>query len=280
MSVFYTIKEHLHLDNIVNHNEAVGILHTKLSLLGAAMLRSTAYVDKAVIVADGEEITFKGRMVNHVFHKVMNEVAGAQRTLDVTLSYSFMRYAWSEAIDPGPFEMMDYLAKENPQELDGLFYSMYNHADCAEDGHGIIAAYGKSGDTFYNGIVPSQKVAALPDGGWYAPITAVIYDPDEEDAVGVDMDAVEEVCRQLCEFSSDDTLERDENGLAFYLNNLVLRNDAELQAFAALCGKLMTLTNNQCGIMAELSDLDSMDPRTATVKIFADGSYTVELVTV
>ncbi len=279
MSVYYTIKEHLRVDNTERHPVEAAILHTQLSLLGAAMLRGDAYIDQAVIVADGEMMAFDGKIVNEAFHKAMDAIDGAQR-LDVNLCYGYTHRAWSEAIEPGPFIMTEHLAGKNPQELDGLFYSMYNYADCAEDGKGIIAAYGRCGSTFYSDVVPSRKVATLPKGIWYAPMTAVVYDPEDEDAALVDMDAVEEVCRQLCQFSSDDDLSRDEHGVSFYLNNPVLHGDEELQAFASLCGKLMTLTNDQCFVMADLADLGDVDPKTASVEISADGSYTIELVTV
>jgi len=92
----------------------------------------------------------------------------------------------------------------------------------------------------------------------------------------VDVDAVEDVCRQLCKFSTADDLNRDENGLTFALNNLALKNDAELREFAALVGKLIKLTNNTCSLISDLADLSNPDPRAAAITFAEDGSYTVE----
>ena len=275
MSIYYTIKEHLHIENTENHCEAVAIMHTRLSLLGAAMLRDTAYIEKAVIVADGEEFAFDGKTVTEAFHKAMDAIACAE-TLDVNLWYGFHHYMWSESIDPGPFVMRDHLAKMDPQELDGLFYSMYNQADGAGDAPGAVVAYGQKGDTFYKGNVVLETTDTLPDGEWYAPETAVVYDPFEEETEGVDLDAVEKVCRQLCKFSSDDELDRDENGLTFALNNLVLKNDSEFREFAASVGQLIKLTNNTCSLITGFADLSGADPQTAMVDFAEDGSYTME----
>ena len=105
----------------------------------------------------------------------------------------------------------------------------------------------------------------------------VIY--DEENVENIN--EVGAICQEMTKFSSYDELTVNEEGISFYLNNLELKNAAELVEFAGLCQKLLKATNGECCGADELNlaDLASDDGRIVNIKIDADNGYEIKIQT-
>lgn len=278
MSVFYEVNEHLLVTDTEKHREIADLARSQLCLLGAWMLRDRANFFELTAIADDTEYHFTGNTMNEDYHRLIHALDSA-RSLEIISSYSYSCSALSP--DPGPFPMaalLQEIAQNHPEDLRGMFYSMYNNADCADDA-GTIVAYGEKGARFYTGHVPFHSVDAIPDGDWYTPVTAVVFESDRTD--GKDMDAIEAVCRQMCEFSSMDDLARTgDGGIRFFLNNLRIRNNTQLQVFLGLLMQLISLTGGDCGLIGELADISGPDVRLLHFDVEASGRICLDMASV
>lgn len=278
MSVYYEIKEHLQVADTQEHWIITDLAVSQLCLLGSHILSErTGYVELTA-VADGETYCFTGNNMTEDYHKLIRALRNA-KSLEIISSYGYFHSVLDA--DPGPFpmvELLDAIARDNPEELHGMFYSMYNNADCAE-GAGAIAAFGEKGGRLYTGHVAFQNVDAIPDGHWCTPSTAVCYDTCEP--AGSDPDSIEAVCRRMCEFSNGDDLTRTVDGtISFFLNNLCIKTDEQLKAFLQLLAQLIDLTDGNCGLIGELADISGSDVKMLRFDAEADGSYCLQMAAV
>lgn len=143
MSIYYDIKEHLIVKDTEKHEEAVGLAKYQLSLLGAWILQDRAGVFSLTVVADGKKHQFEGKVMTNEYHNLIKAFDEAH-SLEVEAEYYYVINGGEDA-EPGPFAMTAYLEalfEEEPDMQEGIFYSMYNYADCS-DGDGITVTMGK-----------------------------------------------------------------------------------------------------------------------------------------
>ncbi len=277
MSIFYEVFEHLVIEDTNKHDDELRITLSNLSQLGAWILDNRGSVGSLRVIADGEEYTFSGSVMTQAYHEALNAAREAEK-LEIIWDYAFSCYAME--VGPGPFaltEHLDEVLKEDPESLDGLFYSAYNNADCSFCA-GVVVAYGKKNGVMYTGEVPYVTADHISDGDWYTPLTAVVCELDE--TVGKDLEQIEKVCRELSKFSSYDSLEVSDDEFSFALNNLRIKNDAELKQFMKLYARLISLTGGECGLIGELVDVSGPDVQMLRFDVNADGTYTMEVAAV
>ena len=274
MSVYYEVNEHLVVANTEEYGGIVNLMSTQLSILGACMLQDHAGIRNLTVIADGEEHRFSGNIISEDLHEAIRAMNSA-KSLEVISAYHY--YWYTDRLDPGPFEMTKLLqavAKDAPEVLEGMFYSMYNNADCGE-GAGCITAFGRKDGKLYTGEVPFEAVESISDGDWYTPVTAVVCEMDNLD--GLDMKAIENTCRELSAYSAADTLTNEENDFSFFLNNLRITDDTQLKAFMQGYAKLIDLTDGECCLIGELADISKPDVSLLHFDVEADGSAVLKL---
>lgn len=298
MSVYYDIKEHLVIEDTEKHSLELGNIHYRLSLMAAWTLQHRGCIGNLTIIADGENFSFAGDILNAQYQKALDALYKA-RSAEIICDYGCSVRVTET--DPTPFELMTHLdeeTKEDPDYLDGLFYCVYNNADCG-NGAGILCAYGKKNGVLYTGTVPFAEVDKIPDGNWYAPQTAIACEVDAEE--GRDLAAIAEVCRQLCRFSQETFTKDDEDvqgrlaenysitsgqldvseeSVAFYTNYLRISNDDELKEVMRLFAKLINLTDGECGLIGELVDIAGSDVKILHFDVGANGEHTIQIASV
>lgn len=297
MSVYYNIKEHLIIEDTEKHLVELDNIHYRLSLMAAWTLQHRGDVIDLTLIADGKIYSFDSDILNSKFQEALDAL-NQSRSVEIISNISFSSSA--QETDPSPFGLMKYLdeeIKENQDYLDGLFYCVYNNADC--EGAGMVYAYGKKNGVLYTGDVPFAEVDKIPDGDWYAPQTAIACEVEAEE--GRDMAAIADVCRQLCRFSQETFTEDDkdvlrrlaenygiasgqldisEDSVAFYTNYLRISNDDELKEVMRLFAKLINLTDGECGLIGELVDISGPDARILHFDVAANGEYTLQIAAV
>ena len=298
MSIYYEIREHLIIEDTEKHNIELCNIHYRLSLMAAWILQSRGAMGDLTVIADGGKFCFSHDILNSRYQEALDALYQA-KTVEIIADYGCS--VRTMETDPTPFELMRYLdeeIKEDPEQLEGLFYCVYNNADCGS-GAGCVSAYGKKNGVLYTGAVPFVKTDRIPSGNWYAPQTAIACDVEAKE--GRDMAAIEDVCRQLCRFSQDaftkedeDTLRRleekygitsrqleiSEDNIALYTSYLRIKNDDELKDVMRLFAKLINLTDGECGLIGELVDISGPDAKILHFDIEATGEYTIEIATV
>ena len=277
MSVYYEIFEHLVIEDTEKHYYERDLTISRLALLGARILCNRGSVGKLRVIADGVEHTFSGNVMTQGYHEALNGASQA-KTLEIIWDYGYSTSAMEA--EPGPFAMMEHLnsmLKEDPDFMDGLFYSAYNNADCS-DGAGVVAAYGKKNGVMHTGLLPYKTVEGIPSGEWYTPQTAVVCDLD--DTTGKDIAKIEAICRQLMQFSEADSLDASDDHFSFALNNLRIKDDAQMKLFMQLYAQLIELTDGECSLIGELADISVPDVRMIRFDVEANGTYTLEMASV
>lgn len=274
MSIYYTVKEHLVIEDTEKHSDIVDLTVNHLSLMGASLLMDCGNFSELTAIADGAEYVFSGSTVTENYHKLITAIRDASH-IEIIASFGYWYYAFS--VDPGPFAMVDRLqelAKNDPEQLTGMFYSMYNNADCDATA-GTLIGFGEKNGQIYTGCMDLISVDCIPDGDWHTPLTALCFDSD--DLEGKDCSAIVDVCTKLCAFSSKDELSYDDHSISFYLNNLQINSDAQLKAFMALTAELIDLTDGECSLIGELVDTHSPDARILHFDVEYNGSYTLKM---
>jgi hypothetical protein len=231
------------------------------------------------IIADGEKFSFTKDILNTQYQDALNALYKA-KSAEIICDYGCSVRAMES--DPTPFELMRFLEeemKENRDYLDGLFYCVYLNADCS-DSAGTLCAYGKKGNILYTGEVPFVEVERIPDGHWTTPLTAVVCELDETE--GLDLSAIEAVCRELCRFSDDNILKNPSPWIPFQYNmqNLHIQNDEQMKAFIKLYAELIELTDGECGLIGELVDISDPDAKLLHFDVEANGEYTLQIAAV
>ena len=273
MSVYYDIREHIIIKDTNEHMELADMFIYRIACLGRSLLLDNGKIIQLTVVTDGEKSEFSGDTLNEKFHNIIRAMRGAE-SLEVIADYGYYHYT-TDIQGPDVFDIADFLderiAEDGEDYLDGMFYSMYNNADCSSDA-GAVVAYGKKNGAVYKGTIEKKTVDALPDGVWYSPQTAVVYEEESENA-----EEIEAICREMTKFSSYDVLEAENNEVMFYLNNLELHNNDELVEFIGLCNKLLKATDGEAIADINLADLKGDDGRIAEVAYKDDGTYEIAL---
>ena len=178
MSVYYSIKEHLRLsrestDWVIPAYEVISIMRGSLSALAALELLGEAKLYSLHVNADGKRYDVEGSCIDQSFQTALRAMEVA-RDLDVVVDYSYnWRCGWSMYEIVGPFNLMEYMENPEGNDLTGIFYSMWNIADCA-DGPGMLVAYGENNGKSYNGTVEPSMVTEVPAGCWDNTDTVII----------------------------------------------------------------------------------------------------------
>lgn len=281
MSIHYDFKETIHIADTEKSYEAFCVFVKHLLKLGAEIIDDNARIHKIQIIADDNKKEFSGETITKDYQELIRAVKEAT-SVEAVLDYDYWqkggctianeKIIWDESADL--FDMAEYISKLDDEQRDGLFYSLYNYADCSETS-GQLAAYGEKNGKLYNGAVEAETISILPDGVWYSHPTAIVYDVEDVENI----EEVESICDAMTKFSGYDELTVNGNEISFYLNNLELENDAELVEFAGLCQKLLKATNGECYGADELNltDLVSNDGRIVNIKIDVDSGYEIHI---
>lgn len=273
MSVYYDIREHIIIKDTNEHMELADMFIYRIACLGRSLLLDGGKIIQLTVVTDGEKSEFSGDTLNEKFHSIIRAMSSAG-SLEVIADYGYYHYT-TDVQGPDVFDIADFLderiAEDGEDYLDGMFYSMYNNADCSSDA-GAVVAYGKKNGAVYKGTIEKKTIDTLPDGVWYSPQTAVVYEEESENA-----EEIEAICREMTKFSSYDVLEAENNEVMFYLNNLELHNNDELVEFIGLCNKLLKATSGKATADINLADLKGDDGRIAEVAYNDDGTYEIAL---
>lgn len=283
MSIHYDIKETIRIADTENNYETFCVFINHLLQLGTKILDDNARIHKIQIIADDNKREFSGETITEDYQELVRAVKEAT-SIEAVLDYDYWQYVgftivdgnieWDKSSDL--FDIEEHMSTLNDAQLDGLFYSFYNNADCSETA-GQLAAYGEKNGQMYNGIVKAETIATLPNGVWYSHPTAIVYDVEDVENI----EEVESICDAMTKFSSYDELTVNDNEISFYLNNLELKNNDDLVEFTGLCQKLLKATNGECYGADELNltDLVSDDGRIVNIKIDVDNGYEIKIQT-
>ena len=278
MSVYYSVKEYLEVQEITEDNSEILYLASEhLAWLGWSILNDNAYVNNVSLSFGDKKLTFSGDTMNTGFHEIiraLNDVSSFELSIDYN-------YFWSSS----DFEcacdhlaISSYLENTDKKESQHIFYTMHNWADCADDGIGFCA-YGEKNNHVYNGIVQDEVVSDFPDtGNWYAPGTTLIYDPENLD--GLDVKAIASVIEELNSLNEDDNIIVSENRISYYMDDFQPKNAEDFKKFAYLAGRLIDLTKGSCYVCAELVDLDNPHGRILKINFENNGKYTITMAAV
>lgn len=283
MSIHYDFKETIRIEDTEKSYEVFCVFVNHLLKLGAEIIDDNVRIHKIKIIADENKKEFSGETITEDYQELVRAVKEAT-SIEAVLDYDYWqkggftiangKIIWDESADL--FDMAEYISKLDNEQRDGLFYSLYNYADCSETS-GQLSAYGEKNGKMYNGIVKADTISTLPNGVWYSHPTAIVYDVEDVENI----EEVESICDAMTKFSSYDELSVNGNEISFYLNNLELKNDAELVEFVGLCQKLIKATNGEYYGADELNltDLASDDGRIVNIKIDADSGYEIYIQT-
>lgn len=283
MSVVYSINETLKIKNEHNYKLIVGAIRFQYTLLGALMLNNDAKVFELNLKADGKDYSFSGEAVTPEFKELLDAMRSAIE-IELNASYEYWWRGGYANMNIGPFpvcELIEDMLKEGDVEAKDFFYSMYNSADC-EQGYGILSAFGEKDGKQYCGVIEAKVVEELPeDGEWYAADTLICC--EVEDLSEVNADEVIAACRAFDSIGGDYTLDANENGIDFYLNDvkpLGCREDFEKYIDLDL-GLYRTVYDGPgMGDNLQFIDESGTIPRLLELEINIDGSYTVKMASV
>lgn len=151
-----------------------------LAALGALYLLDNAKVFDIHMVADGQSYTVSEESKERDFKKIL-EVMGAAAEINLAVEYDYRSTTgWGMYELVGPFPMMNYMDGTEASELNDIFYTAWNSADCS-DGPGILVAYGEHDGKIYHGIVEYTSAPEIPAGTWTNTDTVIYLEPDQFD---------------------------------------------------------------------------------------------------
>lgn len=282
MSVYYEIFEHLTVNNISSdeHNTKAKTIKTFCdwaAKLGALMLEDSADVIRMELTADGKEFSFAGNCPNDEYNTLLKAIASAN-DFDLIAHYEYVwRGADSIFADElDSFTLSSLFERLSEDELDGVFYSMWNNADCGE-GAGALVAFGIYNSKLYTGSVDFETVNALPDGEWYAEtdIAADSADLPPEQAIR----AV-----QICTMFNGLTLNETEsayitvsaNKLSYHMNDVLLHGQDDFDKLIKLYAELRAIVP-QTDSLGEYADTHGSHARVMHVSYSDTNVPTVKI---
>ena len=215
MSIHYDFKETIRIADTEKSYEAFCMFVSHLLKLGAEIIDDNARIHEIQIIADDNKKEFSGETITKDYQELVRAVKEAA-SVEAVLDYDYWqkggftiangKIIWDESADL--FDMAEYISKLDDEQRDGLFYSLYNHADCSET-PGQLAAYGEKDGRLYTGDIENKTIDELPDGVWYSHVTAVVYDEDNVKNI----EEVASICEAMTKFSSYDELEVNGNSI-------------------------------------------------------------------
>lgn len=263
MSIYYQVKEHLVITKKADGAVAEEMNRTirqRLSELAAVVLVGNADFYKLELNADGFAFAFSGKENMRELHVLLEAMRQAQQ-LELSAEYW---YRTDAADDPGPFWLIDVLEElvgDEPERMDGAFYSVYAESDDSNEPRGLYAFGMKNGQR-YAGKVSERKVnlSEVPDDAeWHSVGTATMLTCEAEES-DFDRAAAEDICRQLSRMSEHDQLTNTEEEFSFFLNNYCAKNSQDLLDFLRLSRELSMLTGG-VGTEEWLVDWSGADAR-------------------
>lgn len=248
MSISYDIFEHIIITEKCEDWEIRNDLNVMISdhliRISASILNNSMWDCHLKLVVDGKTLEFEGTVLTEKFQNLFQATDEA-KSIELEIGYNYIHHCLYY-LNPDPFKFTEYfdeVIKENGTDmLKGVFYSMYNNADCSEC-EGFLVAYGEKNNRMYTGEIDAVKLNALPEDYWYSSQSYMILElkPDELK----NKDEIGQLCTDITEFCDDYELAVDDDGISFEFWNFMLNNNAELEKFAALYGKLINATDNK-----------------------------------
>lgn len=302
MSIYYDIKEHFIMkeNDYETSYEALCVMQDELLKLGEAMLCDCVPFCQLRLTADGSNYFFEGNVPNAKLKELVCAFADAE-SADLVADYTY-RFSDDWNI---PFRMWDHmekLVKEMGESTpDGLFYSVYNMADCASGGLGGLVAYGRRGGRLYNGELPRRSCALPEDGKWRHPDTFYI---EKANCPKRDLRQLLDLAKEFGKFSTDYTesqkdvpnaqadqeyLRPEGSGISYYIGDYELHGRRDLDRYIKLVSRLRPLFKDDQlqdpendGFFApdEFVDLSGTDARFLHLNIHEDGSCDAEMTAV
>ena len=193
MSVSYEICEHLSIHGCgkAASNVKMAIrkkLSDRLEKIRAMMLAGDAEVYRMDLTVDGNRMDFKGKDSSEEDNGLLRNVASA---LEVEF-HAHYQCVWCADDKVGLFALASFLESLSDDECSGIFYSIWNTADC-EAGAGVLVAYGKRNEKLYKGAVEFETVSAPDDGEWYAETDITV----DSEYSAEQSDEVVRICKEL-----------------------------------------------------------------------------------
>lgn len=274
MSIYYDVKEYLNVREITPENVPIlNFAKSHLAWLEWKMLFDVADVQMIFLSCGGKSFTFSGDTVTADFHEMVR-VLDDESPFTLTMEYTYWGSAFSYESTYDHMAIADYLSYAEAEAAKHIFYTIYDNAD--NNGGGTLSAYGERNGHAYKGVVPDKPISDFPNSGnWYAPSTAVVYDP--ETLEGVDVAAVRDIVKQLQVLSEDDTLTDTETEFSYYMNNFQPKSVEDFKKFVYLVSRLIDLTNGECALWVELVDLDDPFRRILKIDVEHTGEHTATM---
>lgn len=281
MSVSYEICEHLsiHGSGKAASNVKMAIrkkLSDRIQEIRAMMLAGDAEVYRMDLTVDGNRVNFKEEDISEEHNDLLQNFASA---LEVEF-HAHYQYVWRAANEDSAekfelFALASFLESLSDDECSGIFYSIWNNADC-ESGAGAPAAYGRRNEKLYKGAVEFETVSAPDDGEWYAETDIAVdseYSPEQ-------LDEVVRICKELNSLTLNkketDYLSVDGNTVAYYMNDVLLKSEADYQKLVRLYAELCQMGQPIWSI-GEYADASGADARVMHISFNDAGVPTVKI---
>ena len=269
MSVYFNVKEHLSIsqprfdpDGCTVPYDLSAIMRGQLAALGALNLLGEGGLYSLHLVADGKAFDITEDRIDETYKAALAAMFDA-KTLELTVDYYYeSSVGWAMYDLVGPFPLAEYLKEIGRDDLKGIFYSAWHHADSG-DGPGQLMAYGEKNGTFYHGEIDYAEVPEIPAGLWDSADTAVVVEPEHFDPEA--HPEVVEACKVFMTLSDEVYLVTD-GGLDFCLNSISLDSPEKGKRFLEAMTRLKALMPDDFCMMADFVDISGPDPRMMSIK--------------
>ena len=140
----------------------------------------------------------------------------------------------------------------------------------------MLVAYGKRNEKLYKGAVEFETVSAPDDGEWYAEADIAVdseYSPEQ-------LDEVVRICKELNSLTLNkketDYLTVDGNVITYYMNDVLLKGEADYQKLVRLYAELRQMGQEVWSI-GEYADVSGADARVMHISFNDAGVPTVKI---
>ena len=282
MSVNYDIIEHIIITDKCEDSEIRDDIRATITdhliRISGAILHNNMWDCDIKLAADDKTIEFEGTTLTETFQTLFRTVKDA-KSFELELRYHYVNYALYY-LNPEPFKFTEYfdevIKEEGPDALKGIFYSLYNNADCSDDA-GIVVAYGEKNGRMCTGTIEPTKIESLPTGKWYASQTYLILEDEKMETIN--FEEIRQICTEMSKFSDDDELSIDENGMFFELMNLGFNNNTEWNNFLSLYNKLINATGSK--VLTDefdFAEISNSDSSVVKIRINDDGTADINCI--
>ena len=276
MSIYYDVKEHLVVRDRTNEvidnsedsrNVAVENLQFRMAVIGSLMLLDDAKIWEFKLTADERKYSFYGNVPSIELKEAIAAMQDA-KSIDLVLEYGFWRRGFSDLSEMAePFSLIEAFHDYSEQEMEGLFYTMWNKTDSAE-GEGILSAYGVKNGKYYSGQVDFSEASTL-DGTWSADTDACITLEGQPEAwIREKVLSIVETLKEISTVYED----TDESSYwEFVLNDVYLKNPDDIRKLLQAYRELKSLPGVGCSLIGEYVDLTGDDVRRMNIEYSKDG---------